>query len=377
MGLEIGPLGPFDEYPIHQTPEPLRFMASSDGRAFERYYFAGTDAEQELIVELGFGVYPNAGTADAFAIFAHAGKHTSVRAHRLIGFDRADMRFGPICAEVVVPFQQWRLRLDDNTAGLRFDLTYLDTKHQVFTRRFPVPASLDGITRPDEHSGYEGFGTVSGWIEFEGRRFELSADSTRATRDHHWGIREGMGGRRFILTDMNRHTHCSQYVEFDDWGVWSQRVFYQPGSDNPAAVDVVKLERFLRFDPQTKDMIGGTFVNHLATGEVKSVDYELVPGAVAYLRTGMYIGPDGSGTPTGDVSHGEFVGDGVVVAETFDVSTAEGRLHLQGMSDKLCRATCDGETTFGILETIDPVAYELCAQGAPGFAFADDQSVTE
>ncbi|WP_432841539.1 hypothetical protein [Dactylosporangium sp. CA-092794] len=373
MGLQVGPLSPFDEYPIHQTSEPLRFMASSDGRAFDRCYFAASDLAQELLVELGFGVYPNAGTADAFAIFAHGGQHVSVRAHRLIGYDRADMRFGPISAEVVVPFQEWRLRLAENSEGLSFDLTYHDTKPQVFIRRFPVPASYDGITRPDEHSGYEGFGRVSGWVELQGRRFELTAEATRATRDHHWGIREGMGGRGFILTEMHRSTHCSQYVEFGDWGIWAGRVFYDQGTGRPPAVDVVKIERQLRFDPETKDLIGGTFINHLETGEVKRVDYEQVANCVAYLRTGMYIGPDRRGTPTGDVSHGQFVGDGVVVGETHDVSTTAGRLHLQGMGDRLCRASCDGETTFGVLETIDPIAYELCAAATPGFAFAEER----
>lgn len=372
MGFEVGPLSPLDEYPIHQISEPVRFMATTDGRAFDRYYFSVGDADQGLLVDVGFGVYPNVGTADAFAIFAHGDTHTSVRVQRLIGYDRADMTFGPISAEVVKPFREWRLRLDHNDQDLRFDIAVRDTKRQVFIRRFPRPSSYDGITRPDEHSGYEGFGTAEGWIEYKGERFDLVAGRTRGNRDHHWGIREGMGGRNFIVGEPERSTHCSQYAEFGDWAIWSGRIMYNDGDPRPAALDVVKVERQLRFDPDTRALVGGTFINHLADGEVKTIRYEQVGRCVAYLRTGLYAGPDGRGTPGDDYSHGEYPGKLLVTGQSVDVSTPEARLSLQGMTDRLVRASCDGETSVGILETIDPIAYEFCANGVPGFSFAAD-----
>ena len=64
----------------------------------------------ELLVVIGLAFYPNLGTAEAFAIVNHRGRHTTVRAHRKLGTDRMDMTLGPFSFEVVEPFRQWRLR---------------------------------------------------------------------------------------------------------------------------------------------------------------------------------------------------------------------------------------------------------------------------
>ena len=66
----------------------------------------------ELLLVIGLAFYPNLGTAEAFAIVNHRGRHTTVRAHRKLGTDRMDMTLGPFSFEVVEPFRQWRLRLD-------------------------------------------------------------------------------------------------------------------------------------------------------------------------------------------------------------------------------------------------------------------------
>jgi hypothetical protein len=34
-------LSRFDDYPIHQTPEPIAHRATSDPRAYDRYGFSG------------------------------------------------------------------------------------------------------------------------------------------------------------------------------------------------------------------------------------------------------------------------------------------------------------------------------------------------
>ena len=40
-----------------------------------------------------------------------------------------------------------------------------------------------------------------------------------------------------------------------------------------------------------------------------------------------------------------------------------------GLDEHLCRVTCDGEEATGLYQPIDPVAYERCAAGRPGWAF--------
>src|ERR1019366_3945708 len=118
VASEHSPLSGFDEYPIHQIPEPLRIVSTSDPRAYERYWFTAADAAQDLLLVVGFGFYPNLGTADAFAILVHADRHTTVRAHRALGDDRSIIGTGPLRGEIIEPFREWRLTVGDNAQDL-------------------------------------------------------------------------------------------------------------------------------------------------------------------------------------------------------------------------------------------------------------------
>ena len=37
-------LHPFDDFPIHQTPEPITHVGTSSANAYDRYFFNGFDA---------------------------------------------------------------------------------------------------------------------------------------------------------------------------------------------------------------------------------------------------------------------------------------------------------------------------------------------
>ena len=67
---------------------------------------------------IGFGFYPNLGTADAYAILVHDDTHTTVRAHRVLEDDRTDIGTGPVRGEVIEPFREWRLTVADNAQEL-------------------------------------------------------------------------------------------------------------------------------------------------------------------------------------------------------------------------------------------------------------------
>ena len=59
-------LGPMDEYPVHQVPQPIAWPGSSDRNFYDRYYFNCFDTGGEFIAIFGLGQYPNLGTTDAF-----------------------------------------------------------------------------------------------------------------------------------------------------------------------------------------------------------------------------------------------------------------------------------------------------------------------
>ena len=51
-------LSRFDDYPIHQTPEPIAQPASSDRNVYDRYWFNGYADDGEFYFGIGAAVYP-------------------------------------------------------------------------------------------------------------------------------------------------------------------------------------------------------------------------------------------------------------------------------------------------------------------------------
>ena len=372
---EHSPLSGLDEYPIHQIPEPLRIVSTSDARAYERYWFTAQDLDSDIFLVTGFGFYPNMGTADAYAILVHEDRHTAVRAFRLLGDDRSVIATGPLSAERVEPFREWHLKLGGNPQGLAFDLRWRDTKRAVFHRLGGSGMDTSRGGRPAlPTAGYESFGRIEGTISCDGKTFRLSPAATAGSRDHHWRIRQGVGGPGHMHPE-ERWTHLGQWVEFPNWLIWGWRCLWNIGDDehSKAASPVIPFAHRMRFDLQTRHLLGGIVSNKFPDGSVREITYEQVGNRVAYMRTGMYMGPDQNGTPEENYFQGTPGGDDVVLGETYDLTDPKVRLRIRGFEDHLMRVTCDGEEAVGILECCNPVLYEKCAAGVPGFSFLDGE----
>ena len=156
----------------HDRPMRIRPMLAGDiARVLQISAGPVSYTHLDLLVVAGMGIYPNLGTAEAFAIVNVRGRHTTVRAHRKLGLNRMDMTVGPLTFEMVRPFRQWRLRLDENAMGISFDISWFDTKRPVY--RLLGGGTFIG-TRPFAGvAGYDGFGRQSGWVECDGERFGL------------------------------------------------------------------------------------------------------------------------------------------------------------------------------------------------------------
>ena len=81
------------------------------------------------------------------------------------------------------------------------------------------------------------------------------------------------------------------------------------------------------------------------------------------MRCAMY-----GGTPDGNIHQGEYVGDGILEGDVYDVTNPDVRRHLTGLNEHQCRVTCDGETTIGVFQPVDPAAHEACVAGRPGWS---------
>ncbi|MFC6896840.1 hypothetical protein ACFQGX_15650 [Nonomuraea dietziae] len=177
-------LSPLDDLPIHQAPEVMRHVATSDRNFYDRYYFNCHPGSDELMLIVGMGQYPNLGVTDAFAVVRHAHLHRVVRASRELGLDRMDTGVGPFRIEVLEGLKRLRVVLEPNEHGLSFDLTWtgaipatLEPRHFV---RWQERVIFDSVRMAQT-------GHWSGSIVLDSRT--IPVDTWMGTRDRSWGIR--------------------------------------------------------------------------------------------------------------------------------------------------------------------------------------------
>jgi hypothetical protein len=357
------PMSGLDEYLVHNHPHPVRVMWTSDPKAYERVWFAAHDQAGDLLIACGLAFYPNLDTAEAFAIVNRAGRHTTVRAHRRLGNDRMSLEVGPLSLTVVRPFQEWRLVLDDNDFGISFDISWFDTTRAVY-RNLGAGSVLGGVPFAGV-AGYDGLGTVEGWVRVDGEHHPLDRDHWLGSRDHHWGTRDGVGGR--ANWSGWQHPVSGAFVRFPDWALWVDHLLRDLDDPKPGSSVARRIRHRLRFEPDIHMVAGGELEVEMPRGETRVIRFDRIGNQTAYLRCGMYGGPNG-GTPDGDIWQGQFVGDGVVSGETYDTNDPEVRSAICGADQHHMRFEYDGTVTHGIYEVYDPLAFEVASQGRQGLS---------
>ena len=174
-----------DDYPIHQTPEPVAF-AGTDRNFYDRYFFNGYEptGDGDSFFAAAFGVYPHLNIADASFCWMKDGRQINLHASRCLDMERMELSVGPISIEVIEPLRRLRLRVDAPDQGMRADLTFEGRSFPIeeprFIRRIG-PRTLLDYTRLTQNGRY------SGWIEVDGVR--QSVDGFVGTRDRSWGVR--------------------------------------------------------------------------------------------------------------------------------------------------------------------------------------------
>ncbi|MFY8239172.1 MAG: hypothetical protein ACOVK5_08020, partial [Ilumatobacteraceae bacterium] len=118
-------LSSFDDYPIHQTSEPIAHPASGDPNHYDRYFFNGYSRDGKIFFAAAMGLYPNRHVVDASFSVVIAGEQINVHSSGRAPTDRMECtKVGPIEIEIIVPLQRHRLTVDSPEHGVRADLTY-------------------------------------------------------------------------------------------------------------------------------------------------------------------------------------------------------------------------------------------------------------
>ncbi|WP_128892541.1 hypothetical protein [Erythrobacter sp. HKB08] len=172
-----------DEYPLHQTPEPIAY-SGTDRNFYDRYFFNGYAPDGSGFFALAFGVYPHLDVADAHFSCIRDGKQHSIHASRELAMERLDLHCGPIRIEVVEPLKKLRLIVEDFegiSAEIDFTARGFPLEEPRFTHRIGPRTFMD-YTRMTQNGRY------SGWISVDGERREIG-EGTWGTRDRSWGVR--------------------------------------------------------------------------------------------------------------------------------------------------------------------------------------------
>jgi hypothetical protein len=175
-----------DDFPIHQTPEPIAY-AGTDRNFYDRYFFNGYARDGEVFFAAAMGIYPHLNVIDAAFSVIHRGRQHNVRASRCLRMERMDTRAGAISVDVVEPLRKLRVRVDDREHGIGADLAFagraLPIEEPRYTRR-NGPRTFFDLTRMTQNGAYEG------WIEVDGERVEVRPERFLGTRDRSWGVRQ-------------------------------------------------------------------------------------------------------------------------------------------------------------------------------------------
>lgn len=229
-----------DDYPIHQTPEPIAF-AGTDRNFYDRYFFNGYAATpgDKAFFAAAFGVYPHLNIADAAFTVVRDGVEIALHASRHLDMERMNLVVGPIAIEVLEPLRELRVRVDAPEQRIFADLTFTGRAAPIeeprFTRRIG-PRTLMDYTRLTQNGRYRG------WIEVDGRR--QSADGFWGTRDRSWGVRPigardpqalapAVGPQFFWLWSPVNFAEGSLFFHTNDDAAglpWNRRAVWQPDS---------------------------------------------------------------------------------------------------------------------------------------------------
>ncbi len=170
-----------DEYPIHQTPDPIAF-SGTDRNFYDRYFFNGMQEDGSNFFSVAFGVYPHLNVCDAHFSALRDGEQISVHASRILEMERMNLTCGPITIEVIEPLQKLRLKIDGE--GVKADIVMegrsFPLQEPRFTRRNGPRLMMD-VTRFTQAVRW------TGWVEIDGKRVEYKA--APGVRDRSWGVR--------------------------------------------------------------------------------------------------------------------------------------------------------------------------------------------
>ncbi len=180
-------LNRFDDYPVHQTPEPLGQPATSDRNFYDRTWFNGYALDGSWYFGITMAVYPHLGILDcAFSVVRPGGRQHCFFGSRRAPTERTETRVGPMRIEVIEPLRRARVVLDDNDSGLGCELEFSARTGAIQEGRQTL---WQGARRFLDATRFDQFGVWSGTVRTPEGDIDVDPEKCRATKDRSWGVR--------------------------------------------------------------------------------------------------------------------------------------------------------------------------------------------
>ena len=340
-----------------ETSDSIANAWPGDPRVTERYWYTGHPIDaSELIFDAGVGYYPHRNTIDAFAGLTVGRTQYTFRASRHIGKSKVT-KVGALSFEVVEEMKRHRLTLAENDSGLSFDLT--------FDATFPAEEEKRNFHERDGKVGEDmrrigQFGSWSGWIVANGKRYELKAGTWYGQRDHSFGLRSEMRTdeekppvqvhKGFLWTwSMFQFENLAISIFLKERS--PDKSFYVSGTEMTKGKDgkvsyrdVTAFHHDITWadDPLGQTIASADFTFEFAEGAPRKIHLEGT-NIRFYLKAGMYGGVHGW-------NHGDDKGESYSEHETWNLDDAKDRKIARTLSDHVVVATTDGQRGIGISE---------------------------
>ncbi len=338
-----------DDYPVHQTCEPIATVGTSDRNFYDRYFFNGYERDGSIFFAAALGQYPNRQVMDAAFNVIHRGRQYVVRASCRAGADRLVTSVGPIAVEVIEPLQKFRLTVQPNQWEISGDL--------VFTARAPVLEEprfyrrVDGrlfmdYTRLTQHVG------VEGTLQVGGETIRVTPERFWGSRDRSWGIRP-VGERDagvqpsmfqffFLWSPVNFEDLCTHFDvnEEGDGTRWHEAGMIAPVGGSVEAMRSV--DHRLDFQSGTRHAKSAEIILRRKSGEEMLIT----------LKPLYNFSMVGLGYQHPQWAHGMYVGDNEVGGESWALSDANPAAPLYLHVEAVCEATLGKRRGIGVLEQL-------------------------
>ena len=361
-------LVPMDEYMNHQIAETFASVQQSDRSWTEKICLCVAAKDGSISLGLGLGKYINRNVMDAYGAVSRGVEQTTVRASRQLSPDTDTYSVGPLHYEIVEPLRRVRVRLEENDVQpISFDVMLECEDIPPFLEEHEFRRQLGAYRVDTDLVRYHQSGVASGWINIDGKTYEVTPDTFFCTRDHSWGVRYGVGesptdiqpGLDSTQFPMNFHWSPMRLVR-PDGSVYGIHHFYlnipipgvpkiiQGGIEHAdgSRDEFSDIESNLAYHPDTRRLLGGDIHLTLKSGEKRTLHLEVVSDTGVHLGAGMYFGFDGH-------HHGQWRGELNVEGERFDDCTDIAALkRLHQIRDCIVKVTDGDAVGYGNIQTV-------------------------